>query len=176
MALLKEPFFGACAGQYARNARTGDLPVNNRIDVSERTPIAICQARTIVHRGEAQVSTAITQKSIRLKRAYEPASRDDGVRILVDRLWPRGLRKADAAFDMWMKEIAPSAELRRWFAHDPARWQEFQRRYRAELAQHQTEIAQLRDLARRGPITLIFAARDQNHNEAIVLRDYLLHQ
>lgn len=122
------------------------------------------------------MSTAITQKSIRLKRAYEPASRDDGVRILVDRLWPRGLRKADAAFDMWMKEIAPSAELRRWFAHDPARWQQFQRRYRAELAQHQTEIAQLRDLARRWPITLIFAARDQNHNEAIVLRDYLLHQ
>jgi uncharacterized protein YeaO (DUF488 family) len=115
----------------------------------------------------------IARKNIRLKRAYEPPTADNGVRILVDRLWPRGVKKADAAIDCWFKEIAPSTELRRWFGHDAVRWGEFRRRYRKELEHHPKEIDELRSLARRGPVTLVFAARDESHNEAVVLRDFL---
>lgn len=115
-------------------------------------------------------------RNLRLKRAYAPASPDDGTRILVDRLWPRGVSKEKAALSDWMKDIAPSTELRQWFGHDPARWNEFQRRYREELAGHDAEIAQLRRLAMKGPVTLIFAARDEAHNEAVVLREVLLGQ
>jgi uncharacterized protein YeaO (DUF488 family) len=111
---------------------------------------------------------------IRLKRAYAKASAEDGARILVDRLWPRGVRKADAAIDRWAKEIAPSAALRKWFGHDPARWQEFRRRYTAELHGHADEVDQLRALAGARPITLVFAAHDELHNDAVVLRDVLL--
>lgn len=110
---------------------------------------------------------------IRLKRAYEAPSADDGVRVLVDRLWPRGLRKAEARIDRWMKDLAPSTELRKWFGHDPARWEEFRRRYRAELAGKAALMDTLRALAREQPVTLIFAARDEGHNEAVVLRDEL---
>ncbi|HUK59337.1 MAG TPA: DUF488 domain-containing protein [Stellaceae bacterium] len=110
---------------------------------------------------------------IRLKRAYEPASADDGTRILVDRLWPRGVRKADAAIDRWLKDLAPSHELRKWFGHDPERWQEFARRYRTELAHHAELLSELRALARTGPVTLVYAARDEAHNDAAVLRETL---
>ena len=120
------------------------------------------------------MASSIAQKNIRLKRAYAQRSSDDGVRVLVDRLWPRGLKKVDAAIDHWMKDIAPSSELRRWFAHDPLRWKGFQRRYKQELKQRQKEVNELRTLARRGPITLIFATHDEEHNEAVVLRDFLL--
>lgn len=120
------------------------------------------------------MSDVITQKNVKLKRAYDRPTSDDGVRILVDRLWPRGVRKADAAIDHWMKDIAPSAALRQWFGHDPVRWQEFRRRYRRELNEHEKEIDELRGLARHGPITLVYAARDQAHNEAVVLRDLVL--
>lgn len=121
-----------------------------------------------------QMARTLQQLDIRLKRAYEPASSDDGARILVDRLWPRGVRKADAAIDHWVKEIAPSTELRRWFGHDPRRWKEFQRRYRAELS-HQPELLnEIRARARDGPVTLVYAARDETHNEAVVLRDTLM--
>jgi uncharacterized protein YeaO (DUF488 family) len=116
----------------------------------------------------------IAQENIRLKRAYEPATADDGVRVLVDRLWPRGLKKANAAIDSWFKEIAPSTELRRWFGHDAVRWGEFRRRYRKELDHHPKEIDELQTLARRRPITLVFAAHDELHNEAVVLRDFLI--
>jgi len=122
------------------------------------------------------MSSAVAQKNVRLKRAYERAVPDDGVRILVDRLWPRGVRKADAAIDHWIKEVAPSATLRRWFGHEPARWNEFRRRYRRELKEHHKELNELRGLARHGAITLVYAARDQAHNEAVVLRDLLLGQ
>jgi len=115
----------------------------------------------------------IARKNIRLKRAYELPTADDGVRVLVDRLWPRGVKKANAAIDRWFKEIAPSTELRRWFGHDAVRWGEFRRRYRRELDHHPKEIGELQTLARRSPITLIFAARDELHNEAVVLRDFL---
>lgn len=111
---------------------------------------------------------------LRLKRAYDPAEPDDGVRILVDRLWPRGLSKADAALDDWMKEIAPSTELRQWFGHDPERWPEFQRRYRAELRQHTQELDRIRALAKKQTVTLVYSAHDKEHNDAIVLREVLL--
>jgi uncharacterized protein YeaO (DUF488 family) len=111
---------------------------------------------------------------IRLKRAYEPPAADDGIRILIDRLWPRGVRKTDAAIDEWMKEIAPSTELRKWFGHDPERWREFSRRYRNEIKQRREEINRLRTLARHRRITLIFAAHDEAHNDAVVLKDVLL--
>lgn len=111
--------------------------------------------------------------SIRLKRAYEPPSADDGLRILIDRLWPRGVRKDDAAIDEWMKDIAPSTELRKWFNHDPERWPEFQRRYTGELAQRVAELDRLRALARRGTVTLVYSAHDEAHNDAVVLKDLL---
>jgi uncharacterized protein YeaO (DUF488 family) len=106
---------------------------------------------------------------LQLKRAYEPAARTDGRRILVDRLWPRGLSKRRVAIDDWMKELAPSAQLRRWFAHDPKKWPEFQRRYRVELRDHSDLVRQLASLARRGRVTLVFGARDERHNDAVVL-------
>jgi len=110
---------------------------------------------------------------IRLKRAYEPASPDDGRRVLIDRLWPRGLSKAGAAIDCWLKEVAPSTELRQWFHHDPLRWDEFRTRYHAELASHPDLLAELRALARDGPLTLVYGARDELHNDAVVLREML---
>ncbi|TRW95948.1 DUF488 domain-containing protein [Paracoccus sp. M683] len=118
----------------------------------------------------------IPAANIRLKRAYQPASPDDGRRILVDRLWPRGVSKQKAALDDWMRDIAPSTELRQWFGHDPDRWAGFQARYRDELRAHGAALDHLRDLARDGIVTLIFGARDQAHNEAVVLRDVLLGQ
>jgi uncharacterized protein YeaO (DUF488 family) len=114
-----------------------------------------------------------TTSDIRIKRAYEPPDKDDGVRVLVDRLWPRGLRKERAAVTLWLKEVAPSTELRKWFGHDPARWTEFNRRYRAELAHNDEAVARLAELAVRGPLTLLYAAHDTEHNHALVLIDYL---
>ena len=116
----------------------------------------------------------LTASNVRLKRAYEPPEEKDGTRILVDRLWPRGVSKADAQLDDWIKEIAPSGELRTWFGHDPERWDEFRERYRAELAQHSEVLKDLRRRAREGPITLDYSARDEIHNDAIVLRNVLL--
>lgn len=113
---------------------------------------------------------------LRLKRAYAPAEAEDGVRILVDRLWPRGLSKAKAALDDWMKDIAPTTELRQWFGHDPARWTEFQHRYRAELRAHEEQLDHIRTLAKSQTITLVYGARDEVHNDAVVLRDVLLHK
>jgi len=106
---------------------------------------------------------------IRVKRVYEKPAAADGVRVLVERLWPRGVRKADARVDRWMKEVAPSTELRKWFGHDPARWEEFVRRYTAELRERPDELAELRRLARAGTLTLVYAARDETHNSAVVL-------
>ena len=117
---------------------------------------------------------AVAAESIRLKRVYESASSEDGMRILVDRLWPRGLRKEDAAVDRWLKEIAPSTELRQWFGHDPVRWPEFRRRYTAELRQHTTMLDETRELAKQGTVTLVFGAHDEQHNNAVVLREVLL--
>ena len=109
----------------------------------------------------------------RLKRIYEPVAEDDGHRILVERLWPRGIRKAEAALDDWLKEIAPSPELRKWYAHDPEKWPEFRRRYRQELAERPDLLADLRARAREGTVTLLFAARDEEHSSARVLEEVL---
>lgn len=112
--------------------------------------------------------------NFKLKRAYDPPAANDGKRILIDRLWPRGVKKTDAAIDEWIKEIAPSTALRKWFGHDPARWPEFRRRYLKELRQHQEELERLRALARRRPVTLVFSAHDEAHNDAVVLRELLV--
>jgi uncharacterized protein YeaO (DUF488 family) len=111
---------------------------------------------------------------LRLKRAYVPAEPEDGLRILIDRLWPRGVSKAKAALDEWMKEIAPSTGLRQWFGHDPDRWPEFQRRYKGELRQHAEELDRIRALAKKQTVTLIYSAHDEDHNDAVVLKDVLL--
>ncbi|HWB32076.1 MAG TPA: DUF488 domain-containing protein [Acidobacteriaceae bacterium] len=111
--------------------------------------------------------------SIHIKRVYEPPLPADGRRILVDRLWPRGLSKERAHVDLWLKEIAPSNELRKWFAHDPAKWPEFQRRYKEELRPLREQLAQLKQEAARGTVTLLYGARDEQHNEAVVLAGLL---
>jgi len=112
---------------------------------------------------------------VRIKRAYESPSSSDGHRILVDRLWPRGVKKSDAAISQWMKEIAPSTELRKWFGHDPKRWEEFRRRYEAELHGKPDLLGELRSLAQKSPLTLVYSAHDEEHNQAVVLRETLLH-
>ena len=109
----------------------------------------------------------------RIKRIYEPVVKTDGYRILVERLWPRGVTKVKAALHEWLKDIAPSPDLRKWYDHDPARWPEFQERYRAELGEKQDVLDQLRALRRRGPVTLVFAAKDKQHSSAAVLKDVL---
>ena len=120
------------------------------------------------------MTSRIPAGNVRLKRVYEPPHADDGARILVDRLWPRGVSKAAASVDRWMKELAPSAELRQWFGHDPARWNEFRRRYAEEIRARPALLDELRALARDGVVTLVYAARDEAHNDAVVLRDTLL--
>ena len=108
---------------------------------------------------------------VQLKRAYEAPAPSDGRRILVERLWPRGLAKERAAIDLWLRQVAPSPELRRWFGHDPAKWDEFRRRYRAELRRRPDEVALLRRLAGEGPVTFVYGSRDEEHNAAVVLRE-----
>lgn len=120
------------------------------------------------------MSAKISGKDVKLKRAYESPTDSDGTRVLVDRLWPRGVRKADAAIDYWAKELAPSTELRKWFAHDPSRWAEFRRRYVEEIEEHREEFDRLRNLALKGPVILVYAAHDEMHNDAVVLRELLL--
>ena len=109
---------------------------------------------------------------VMLKRAYETPAASDGYRVLVDRLWPRGLAKVKARIDLWLKEVAPSTELRQWFGHDPAKWAEFRKRYRAELKGNPA-WAQLESLSHHKKLTLVYAARDQVHNEAAVLQELL---
>lgn len=110
---------------------------------------------------------------IAIKRVYEKASKADGQRILIDHIWPRGVSKANAALDAWLKALAPSGALRTWFNHDPARWVEFQHRYARELDANPDALAELRDYTKAGPVTLIYAARDERHNNAVALKQYL---
>ena len=110
---------------------------------------------------------------LRLKRVYEPAEQSDGTRILVERLWPRGLTKRRARVDLWLKDVAPSAPLRKWFAHDPLKWKEFQTRYRKELKKCGDAIKELRRKSREGRVTLVYAAHDEKQNSALVLKRYL---
>jgi|SRR6516162_5436464 len=120
------------------------------------------------------MGTRIPAANVKLKRAYESPAAADGTRVLIDRLWPRGISKKQAALDQWMKDIAPSNQLRKWFGHDPARWNEFRRRYAAEVHKNPHLLEQLRSVARDGPITLVYSARDEAYNDAIVLRDLIL--
>jgi uncharacterized protein YeaO (DUF488 family) len=110
---------------------------------------------------------------VRLKRAYEPPATSDGYRVLIDRLWPRGVRREGARLDEWARELAPSAELRRWFGHDPERFGEFRRRYTAELAGQEEKLRELRRRARSGTLTLVYGAHDKEHNDAVVLAEIL---
>ena len=111
---------------------------------------------------------------LRLKRAYDDAEEEDGFRVLVDRLWPRGMTRESLQDDRWLKEIAPSEKLRKWFAHDPSRWNEFIKRYFSELDEKPQTVKQLRELAATGKLTLLFAARDTAHNQAVALKEYLM--
>ena len=108
--------------------------------------------------------------SVHIKRVYAEPEKSDGFRILVDRLWPRGLSKEKAHVDLWLKEAAPSTELRKWFGHDPQKWREFQSRYLDELKSHAAQLALLKEKSSQGAVTLLFAARDEEHNEAVVLK------
>src|SRR5690606_37347118 len=142
---------------------------------TRRSHVAGGACRKILTR-RISMAKRIPSENVRLKRAYEPASSSDGMRVLVDRLWPRGVKKADAKIDEWMKDIAPSSELRKWFGHDPARWPEFRKRYAAEIKEHPEQLQRLRALAREGALTLVFSASDEEHNNAVVLRDMILDQ
>ena len=111
--------------------------------------------------------------NIHLKRAYEPAASSDGYRVLIDRLWPRGISREQAKFDAWDRELPPSTELRRWFGHDPQRFEEFRRRYVEELRHQRPRLTELRRRARSGTLTLVYSARDTEHNDAVVLAEVL---
>ena len=110
---------------------------------------------------------------IKLKRVYEVPESDDGFRVLVDRLWPRGVSKSSAQLDLWLKEIAPSTELRKWFGHDPLKWTKFRDRYFRELDNNPKAVEQLREQVRHGIVTLVYGAKDQEHNDAVALKEYL---
>lgn len=110
---------------------------------------------------------------IKIKRVYLLPEKLDGTRILVDRLWPRGLTKAKASVDLWLKEIAPSTELRKWFGHEPGKWAEFKKRYHAELKENDEQVALLKNEIEKGTATLVYGAKDEAHNEAVVLQEYL---
>jgi uncharacterized protein YeaO (DUF488 family) len=146
------------------------MGTEDRTDVIERESEASVPAKTT---SEEVVHQATAELDIQLKRAYEPPAAADGIRILVDRLWPRGLTKEAAAVDRWMRDLAPSTDLRRWFGHDPSRW-EFRREYARELRAREDLLEEVRSLARRGRVTLLFGARDEAHNDAVALREVLL--
>ena len=120
------------------------------------------------------MSPKIPASHIRIKRAYEPPAPGDGTRILIDRLWPRGVKKETLALSQWNKELSPSTALRQWFGHDPALWLEFRHRYAAELLPHAEQLDALRALARQGTVTLVYGAHDETHNDAVALREFLL--
>jgi uncharacterized protein YeaO (DUF488 family) len=111
--------------------------------------------------------------NVKIKRVYEPPLSDDGSRILVDRLWPRGLTKEKAHVDLWLKEVAPSTELRQWFGHDPAKWKSFRGRYETEIRNNDNLIRELKEIAKKDTVTLLYGARDEKHNEALVLKQFL---
>jgi uncharacterized protein YeaO (DUF488 family) len=125
-----------------------------------------------MHRSVLRGQETMRHK-IAIKRAYEDASAEDGTRFLVERLWPRGIRKADLPLDAWLKDVAPSTELRKWFAHDPSKWSEFRKRYARELDANPSAWQPILDRARHGRVTLVFSSHDEAHNNAVVLKEYL---
>jgi uncharacterized protein YeaO (DUF488 family) len=156
----------------------GTFPASDPLKITrfplERHEAAGQQDDTDKVRCNASMNKKIAPDHIKLKRAYEPPASNDGTRILIDRLWPRGVKKADAGIDEWMKDIAPSTALRKWFGHAPERWPEFRRRYRAEIEKQPEQFHRLRALAQREQITLVFSAHDEEHNDAVVLKELLL--
>lgn len=110
--------------------------------------------------------------NIKIKRVYEKPDKEDGIRILVDRIWPRGLTKEKACVDLWLKDIAPSTALRKWFGHDPAKWKEFAKRYRAELKENKEQVDIINEQIKKRAITLVYGAKDKEHNEAVVLKEF----
>jgi len=108
---------------------------------------------------------------IKIKRVYEAPAKEDGIRILVDRLWPRGLTKEKASVDLWLKEIAPSTELRKWFGHDPDKWTAFKKRYHQELKENKEQVSLLKNQMKKGLVTLVYGAKDEEHNEALILKE-----
>jgi len=110
---------------------------------------------------------------LKIKRVYEKPEKEDGTRILVDRLWPRGLTKEKAAIDLWLKEVAPSTALRKWFSHDPAKWPTFKQKYRQEIKENKSQVAILKEQLMKGAVTLVYGAKDEEHNEALVLKEWL---
>lgn len=113
------------------------------------------------------------KRKITIKRVYDPVEKDDGIRILVDRLWPRGLSKEKAQIDLWLKDIAPSTGLRKWFGHDPDKWEEFKKCYREELMKNEEPLFILKEQMKKGTVTIVYGAKDKEHNEAIVLKELL---
>jgi uncharacterized protein YeaO (DUF488 family) len=138
-----------------------------------RTPLDPCGVTPLSDSGQRHFLRWMRKMEIRIKRIYEEPDGQDGTRILVDRLWPRGLTKEKAKVDLWLKDVAPSTELRRWFAHDAAKWTEFQTRYREELHKNEEPLSLLKQAAAKGTVTLLYGARDQQHNEAVVLQRLL---
>ena len=124
-------------------------------------------------RSSGQQTTESRQKMIKLKRVYESTGDNDGKKFLVERLWPRGVKKTALADAVWLKDVAPSTELRKWFSHDPKKWTEFQRRYQAELKQHEEALEPILQAARHGTVTLLYSSHDTEHNNAVVLREYM---
>src|SRR5690606_20463036 len=138
-------------------------PGSRALDLRPRTA---CGAPGLAAGGDGgRRVSAIMSSQLRIKRVFDPAEPADGTRVLVDRMWPRGVRKEDARIDLWLKDIAPSTALRKWFAHDPERWTEFKRRYYHELQNQREAVERLQSLASRGPVTLIYSARDEAHNQ-----------
>ena len=152
------------------NLSSAHLEELRRIGPMLETMLTLIQGEYTGAGGNGADSHAV---DVQIKRVYEPVTKDDGARVLVDRLWPRGLRKEEVTLTLWLKDVAPSAELRKWFAHDPKRWQPFCEHYRQELDQNPDAVAKLADLAKVGRITLLYAAKDTQHNHACVLANYL---
>lgn len=140
-----------------------------------RLPVRKLQGLCRAARRKSGIRLGVMQIMIKIKRTYEPALKDDGFRVLIDRLWPRGIKKSKLNFDQWSKELAPSTELRKAFGHDPAKWKQFQNKYRAELRSPaaRKEIDALAKRARKFNVTLLYSAKDEEHNDAVVLKDVL---
>ena len=133
----------------------------------------------MIIQGVNELISIMTNKrhnmKIKIKRVYEKPDKEDGIRILVDRLWPRGLTKEKASIDLWLKDIAPSTELRKWFGHDPDKWKEFRKRYRHELKENEEQVSLLKDQMKKGKVTLVYGANDEEHNQAVVLKELFSH-
>lgn len=120
--------------------------------------------------------SSASSPQVRIKRVYEPAVQSDGFRVLVDRLWPRGISKSEAKLDLWLPDLGPSTALRQWFNHDSARWEEFCRRYQAELKEKSALLTTIKEQGKTSPVTLLYSAKDEQHNQAVALRNFLLKQ